>query len=156
MGINLVPCERDGRLVIEAVEPGGRVSRLSNLAVGDEIIAINEISITSRSKIDYGFSVSKSQFHKTIDCYIFSSFEQAQETFKKALNTPELRLKVIKIGTFRNEEMEVDGNNNDDDNKENRAYLENQQTSSTSSRLGRLSTSITAQFIKAFHNIPLS
>lgn len=48
LGIHVVPCDDDGRLVVQGIEPGGRIDRQGHLAVGDEIIAINGISLTSR------------------------------------------------------------------------------------------------------------
>ena len=47
-GIHVVPCDNDGRLVVQGIEPGGRIDRQGNLAVGDEIVAINGTSLTSR------------------------------------------------------------------------------------------------------------
>ncbi len=131
MGINVVPCEHDGRLVVEVIDPEGKAGRLTNLVVGDEIIAINGASLIARFDFQHTFS----KLCHLIKLF-FSSFMQTQETFKKALKSPELRLKVLKVNAAVNEEMAVDGDSADDDNKENRAYLKEQPTSTTSSRLG--------------------
>merc|ERR1719376_1697267 len=72
LGIHLVPCDEDGRLVVQGIEPGGRIDRDGRLAVGDEIIRINGYPLES------------------------TSFNKAQEVFKEALFAKELRLRVIK------------------------------------------------------------
>ncbi len=48
LGIHVVPCDSDGRLVVQGIEPGGRIDRQGHLAVGDEIISINGLSLTAR------------------------------------------------------------------------------------------------------------
>ena len=41
LGIHVVPCDIDGRLVVQGIEPGGRIDRDGRLAVEDAIVAIN-------------------------------------------------------------------------------------------------------------------
>jgi len=48
LGIHVVPCDDDGRLVVQGIEPGGRIYRQGHLAVGDEIISINGVSLSAR------------------------------------------------------------------------------------------------------------
>ncbi|XP_040564145.1 uncharacterized protein baz isoform X2 [Lepeophtheirus salmonis] len=79
LGIHVVPCEMDGRLVVQGIEPGGRVDRNGRLAVGDEVVDINGCCLTD------------------------VSFNKAQDIFKKALLDHELRLRVIKGGEFYQE-----------------------------------------------------
>ncbi|CAB4054019.1 PARD3 [Lepeophtheirus salmonis] len=69
LGIHVVPCEMDGRLVVQGIEPGGRVDRNGRLAVGDEVVDINGCCLTD------------------------VSFNKAQDIFKKALLDHELRLR---------------------------------------------------------------
>ncbi len=57
---------------MQGIEPGGRVDRDGRLAVGDEIIEINDYLLTS------------------------VPFGKAQEIFKEALFAKELKLKMIK------------------------------------------------------------
>ena len=70
LGIHVVPCNEDGRLVVQGIEPGGRVDRDGRLAVGDEIVEIN------------GFPLTNVLFNK------------AQEIFKEALLHKDLVLQV--------------------------------------------------------------
>ena len=74
LGIHVVPCdtETDGRLLVQGIEPGGRVDRDGRLAVSDSIVAIN------------GYQLRETNFTK------------AQEIFKEALFAKELRLRVLK------------------------------------------------------------
>ncbi|XP_059093575.1 partitioning defective 3 homolog isoform X1 [Tigriopus californicus] len=72
LGIHVVPCDDDGRLIVQGIEPGGRVDRDGRLAVGDEIVEINGYPLTT------------------------VSFNTAQEIFKEALFAKELRVQVIK------------------------------------------------------------
>ena len=72
LGIHVVPCDLDGRLIVQGIEPGGRVDRDGRLAVEDAIVAINNYSL------------------KDI------TFNKAQEIFKEALYAKELRLKILK------------------------------------------------------------
>ena len=72
LGIHVVPCNDGGRLVVQGIEPGGRVDRDGRLAVGDEIIEIN------------GYSLAQVGFNK------------AQEIFREALFTKDLVLQVYK------------------------------------------------------------
>jgi len=58
LGIHVVPCDNDGRLVVQGIEPGGRIDRQGNLAVGDEIVAINGTSLTSRYFLSTNCSLS--------------------------------------------------------------------------------------------------
>ncbi len=48
LGIHVVPCDDDGRLIVQGIEPGGRVDRQGHLAVGDEIVTINGVSLAGR------------------------------------------------------------------------------------------------------------
>ena len=73
----MVPCNEDGRLVVQGIEPGGRVDRDGRLAVGDEIVEIN------------GFPLTNVLFNK------------AQEIFKEALLHKDLVLQVGKIISYR-------------------------------------------------------
>lgn len=43
LGVHVVPCEcdTDGRLIVQGIEPGGRIDRDGRLAVYDCIVAIN-------------------------------------------------------------------------------------------------------------------
>ena len=55
LGIHVVPCDIDGRLVVQGIEPGGRIDRDGRLAVEDAIVAINgyplkEISFNKGNK----------------------------------------------------------------------------------------------------------
>ena len=86
LGIHVVPCEGDGRLLVQGIEPGGRVDRDGRLAVGDEIIEINGYSLYDQS------------------------FNKAQEIFKEALFAKELRLQVIQGRQLYGEEMSPEGN----------------------------------------------
>eukprot|EP00095_Tigriopus_kingsejongensis_P000410 snap_masked-scaffold19_size710362-processed-gene-5.6 protein:Tk00410 transcript:snap_masked-scaffold19_size710362-processed-gene-5.6-mRNA-1 annotation:"partitioning defective 3 homolog isoform x4" len=72
LGIHVVPCDEDGRLIVQGIEPGGRVDRDGRLAVGDEIIEINNYPLTT------------------------VTFNKAQEIFKEALFAKKLKLQVIK------------------------------------------------------------
>jgi partitioning defective protein 3 len=72
LGIHVVPCDTDGRLVVQGIEPGGRIDRDGRLAVGDGIVAINGYQLQA------------------------TSFNKAQEIFKEALFAKELRLRVLK------------------------------------------------------------
>ncbi len=72
LGIHVVPCDTDGRLIVQGIEPGGRIDRDGRLAVEDAIVAINGYSLKS------------------------TSFNKAQEIFKEALFSKELRLRVLK------------------------------------------------------------
>lgn len=72
LGIHVVPCNEDGRLVVQGIEPGGRIDRDGRLAVLDEIVDINGYSLLT------------------------VTFAKAQEIFKEALFAKELVLQVIK------------------------------------------------------------
>lgn len=72
LGIHVVPCDEDGRLVVQGIEPGGRVDRDGRLTIGDEIVSINEYPLKE------------------------TSFNQAQDIFKEALFAKDLRLRVVK------------------------------------------------------------
>ncbi len=74
LGIHVVPCdtETDGRLLVQGINPGGRVDRDGRLTAGDSIVAIN------------GYQLRETSFNK------------AQEIFKEALFAKELRLRVLK------------------------------------------------------------
>ena len=41
LGVHVVPCDTDGRLIVQGIEPGGRIDRDGRLAVSDCIVAIN-------------------------------------------------------------------------------------------------------------------
>lgn len=72
LGIHVVPCDMDGRLIVQGIEPGGRIDRDGRLAVEDAIVAIN------------GYPLKETSFNK------------AQEIFKEALYAKELRLRILK------------------------------------------------------------
>ncbi len=74
LGIHVVPSKEEGPgpLIVQGIEPGGRVDRDGRLAVGDEIMEINGYPLTS------------------------VSFSKAQEIFKEALFAKELKLRVVK------------------------------------------------------------
>ena len=99
LGIHVVPCNEDGRLVVQGIEPGGRVDRDGRLAVGDEIVDINGYALTA------------------------VPFAKAQEIFKEALFAKELRLKVVKgvhdAVARANDEAAFKGGAKDGSNKEN-------------------------------------
>lgn len=67
-----MPCDLDGRLIVQGIEPGGRIDRDGRLAVEDAIVAIN------------GYPLKETSFNK------------AQEIFKEALYAKELRLRILK------------------------------------------------------------
>ena len=67
-----MPCDQDGRLIVQGIEPGGRIDRDGRLAVEDAIVAIN------------GYPLMETSFNK------------AQEIFKEALYAKELRLRILK------------------------------------------------------------
>ncbi|XP_064647345.1 partitioning defective 3 homolog B-like isoform X2 [Lineus longissimus] len=76
LGIHVVPHyddeARESGLIVQGIEPGGRIHRDGQLAVQDQIIEINETPLMD------------------------VSFTKAQEVFKGALQSDEIRLKVIK------------------------------------------------------------
>ncbi|XP_063885082.1 partitioning defective 3 homolog isoform X10 [Scylla paramamosain] len=76
LGIHVIP-STDGRghdqgLLVEGVEPAGRIARDGRIQVHDRIIEINGRSLNN------------------------VTFQKAQEIFKDAMQTPELRLQVVK------------------------------------------------------------
>ena len=83
LGIHVVPCNEDGRLVVQGIEPGGRVDRDGRLAVGDEIVEIN------------GFPLTNVLFNK------------AQEIFKEALLHKDLVLQVSMENCFWGKKLRV-------------------------------------------------
>lgn len=76
LGIHVVPEHnadaRNQGLIVQSVEPGGRIDRDGRVQAHDKIIEING------------------------KCLIGVQFQKAQELFREGLKTPELRLKVIK------------------------------------------------------------
>ena len=44
-----MPCDVDGRLIVQGIEPGGRIDRDGRLAVEDAIVAINGYSLKETS-----------------------------------------------------------------------------------------------------------
>ena len=70
LGIHLIPEHRG--LIIQGVEPGGRIDRDGRLHSQDKIIEINSHSLLGLP------------------------FQQAQELFREGLTNPEIRLKVVK------------------------------------------------------------
>ncbi|XP_045604330.1 partitioning defective 3 homolog isoform X4 [Procambarus clarkii] len=81
LGIHVIP-STDGRghdqgLLVEGVEPGGRIARDGRIEVHDRIIEINGKPLTN------------------------ITFQKAQEIFKDAMLTPELRLRVLKRPDLR-------------------------------------------------------
>ncbi|KAG7168127.1 Partitioning defective 3-like [Homarus americanus] len=81
LGIHVIP-STDGRghdqgLLVEGVEPGGRIARDGRIEVHDRIIEINGRPLNN------------------------ITFQKAQEIFKDAMLTPELRLRVVKRPDYR-------------------------------------------------------
>ena len=74
LGIHVVPCDIDGRLIVQGIEPGGRIDRDGRLAVQDAIVAIN------------GYPLKETPFNK------------AQEIFHEAKDAKELRLRILRGG----------------------------------------------------------
>ncbi|XP_076349185.1 partitioning defective 3 homolog isoform X9 [Tachypleus tridentatus] len=76
LGIHVVPDYdsngRDMGLVVQGVEPGGRIDRDGRLHIGDRIVDINGQSL------------------------LHVSFKKAQEIFKDALRDPEIRIRLAK------------------------------------------------------------
>lgn len=77
LGIHIIAdydpeAEREEALLVQGIKPGGRIATDGRLEVGDRIEEINEVSLLG------------------VD------FSAAQEIFRQALSTPELRLKVVK------------------------------------------------------------
>ena len=52
-----MPCDIDGRLIVQGIEPGGRIDRDGRLAVEDAIVAINGYPLKETS-----FNKGKSKF----------------------------------------------------------------------------------------------
>ena len=92
LGIHVVPSgdPQAAGLLIQGIEPGGRIDRDGRLAVGDRIVEIN------------GYTLIDMPFHKS------------QEIFKEALYSKELQLLVAK-----SEESPQEINKSFEDNKEN-------------------------------------
>ncbi|KAK7086822.1 Partitioning defective 3, partial [Halocaridina rubra] len=81
LGIHVIP-STDGRgydqgLLVEGVEPGGRIARDGRIEVHDKIIEINGKTLSN------------------------ITFQKAQEIFKDAMLAPELRLRVLKRPDLR-------------------------------------------------------
>ena len=83
LGIHVVPCDIDGRLIVQGIEPGGRIDRDGRLAVQDAIVAIN------------GYPLKDTPFNK------------AQEIFHEAKDAKELRLRILR-GHFPTQNLESD------------------------------------------------
>lgn len=79
LGIHVVPEHnadaRNQGLIVQSVEPGGRIDRDGRVQANDKIIEINE------------------------QCLIGVQFQKAQELFRDGLKAAELRLKVLKHST---------------------------------------------------------
>eukprot|EP00093_Oithona_nana_P004367 04367.XXX_109905_102637_1 [CDS] Oithona nana genome sequencing. len=98
LGIHVVPCDIDGRLIVQGIEPGGRIDRDGRLAVQDAIVAIN------------GYPLKDTPFSK------------AQEIFHEAKDAKELRLRILRGGQFlsnsedfqesKENQVDVKSNNN--------------------------------------------
>ncbi|KAK7111004.1 partitioning defective 3 homolog isoform X2 [Littorina saxatilis] len=77
LGIHVVPASddngRDMGLMIQSVEPGGRIQKDGRLSQGDRIVEINGVDLAS------------------------STFTRAQDIFRSAMKTDEIRLKVVKV-----------------------------------------------------------
>lgn len=75
-GIHVVPdydgSGKDRGLLVQGIEPGGRIDRDGRLAIFDRIVEINGQNL------------------------INTPFQRVQEIFKLSLISPELRLKVVK------------------------------------------------------------
>ena len=94
----MVPCDIDGRLIVQGIEPGGRIDRDGRLAVQDAIVAIN------------GYPLKDTPFSK------------AQEIFHEAKDAKELRLRILRGGQFlsnsedfqesKENQVDVKSNNN--------------------------------------------
>ena len=78
----MVPCDVDGRLIVQGIEPGGRIDRDGRLAVQDAIVAIN------------GYPLKDTPFSK------------AQEIFHEAKDAKELRLRILR-GSIQHMETET-------------------------------------------------
>ncbi|XP_066937140.1 partitioning defective 3 homolog isoform X27 [Macrobrachium rosenbergii] len=81
LGIHVIP-STDGRgndqgLLVEGVEPDGRIARDGRIEVHDRIIEINGKTLNN------------------------ITFQRAQEIFKEAMQSPELRLRVLKRPDYR-------------------------------------------------------
>lgn len=80
LGIHVVPdydrFGKDKGLLVQGIEPGGRIDRDGRLAIQDRIIEINGQNL------------------------INMPFQRVQEMFKLSLTSPELRLRVIKSNSF--------------------------------------------------------
>ena len=85
LGIHVVPRGEDGRLLVQGIEPGGRVDRDGRLAVGDQIVRINGYALYD------------------------TPFDKAQEIFKEALYAKELRLDVVQGHELYGDEMSPEG-----------------------------------------------
>ena len=76
LGIHVVPEHRGNvknqGLIVQNVEPGGRIHRDGRLQAGDKIVEINSESLVG------------------------VPFQKAQEHFREGLNKPQLRLRVVK------------------------------------------------------------
>ncbi|XP_071534170.1 partitioning defective 3 homolog isoform X20 [Panulirus ornatus] len=89
LGIHVIP-STDGRghdqgLLVEGVEPGGRIARDGRIEVHDRIIEINGKPLNN------------------------ITFQKAQEIFKDAMLAPELRLRVVKRIDFHDSNCQQQG-----------------------------------------------
>ena len=107
LGIHVVPRGEDGRLLVQGIEPGGRVDRDGRLAVGDEILCINGYPLYD------------------------TAFDKAQEIFKEALYAKELRLEVVKGNLLYGEEMSPEGRNNVNEDDKPEGIVSDTNTSSS-------------------------
>lgn len=81
LGIHVVPTydnqEKDFGLLIQGIEPGGRIDRDGRCHIGDKITEINGVALRKES------------------------FQKAQEIFKDALKAPEISISCIKNNTSK-------------------------------------------------------
>ncbi|KAI4461048.1 partitioning defective 3 related [Holotrichia oblita] len=132
LGIHVVPdydtSGKDKGLLVQGIEPGGRIDRDGRLAVFDRIIEIN------------GQNLLNMPFQRHLSCGNCNF--RVQELFKLSLTSPELRLRVIRssnsIENFRKPPAPVYPKFPDD--KENVSIMaENEQKQSTNAKVATVS-----------------
>ncbi|XP_015795808.1 uncharacterized protein LOC107372153 isoform X2 [Tetranychus urticae] len=73
LGVSILPCEDSaGGMVIQNILPGGRVDKNGGIAVGDKIVAVNDLSLLNLT------------------------FDQAQEILREASQLDEMTLRIVK------------------------------------------------------------
>ncbi|XP_066260845.1 partitioning defective 3 homolog isoform X2 [Euwallacea similis] len=119
LGIHVVPdydgSGKDRGLLVQGIEPGGRIDRDGRLAIYDRIIEINGQNL------------------------INIPFQRVQEIFKLSLISPELRLKVVKtsgLEGLRRPPAPIYPNYQD---KENNGMVEGEQKQSTNTKIATVS-----------------